>query len=312
MGEHAVIGYSATNESMSDRHTIHSLEEMIPLLIQVQRDLDQDLDLESLAERFGYSAFHFHRVFRENVGETPRQYVQRLRLEKAAYKLLISAEGILDIGLSVGFKNHETFTRAFRRRFGCPPSEYRNSGKMAQAERLERNRNFKGENCVLSDVRFETLRPMHLLAIRNLGDYYDIPVPFCKQDHLWNRLVKWADAKSVSHRSLAIGLYHDNPTVTPPTAQRCDACIPIDEPVAGTQRIRCLDFSGGPYGVIEHCGPASTLIQGFRNLADGIRRSKKWVFRDGPAIEIVRDEHVDSESSLNQTDIYFPIKKAKT
>ena len=296
---------------MSDTGTIHTLEEMIPLLIQVQRDLDQELNLDVLAERFGYSPFHFHRLFKENVGETPRQYVQRLRLEKAAYKLMISAESILDISLATGFKNHETFARAFRKRFGCTPSQYRLDGKVAQAERLERNRHFRGDTCVLSDVRFESLRPMHLLTIRNLGDYNDIPVPFGKKDRLWNKLAQWADRKGVAHRSLAIGLYHDDPTVTPKDAQRCDACIPINERVAGTQRIRCLEFPGGPYGVIEHCGPASTLIQGFRNLADGIRRSKKWEFRDGPAIEIVRNEHVDAESSLNQTDIYLPVKKSQ-
>ena len=74
-----------------------SIEAMIPLLIQVQRDIDQNLDLESMAARFGYSPFHFHRLFKKAVDETPRQYVGRLRLESAAYKLLITDESILDI-----------------------------------------------------------------------------------------------------------------------------------------------------------------------------------------------------------------------
>ena len=78
-----------------------SLEEMAPLLVQVQRDLDEDLDLNTLARRFGHSPFHFHRRFKEVVGETPRQYVQRLRLEKAAYKLQITHASILDISLAL-------------------------------------------------------------------------------------------------------------------------------------------------------------------------------------------------------------------
>jgi AraC family transcriptional regulator len=288
-----------------------SLERMIPLLVRMQRDLDQDLNLEALAERFGYSAFHFHRLFRETVGETPRRYVERLRLEKAAYKLQISAESILDISLATGFRNHETFARAFRRHFGGTPNRYRIDGKIAQAKRLERNRNFQGDQCVLSDVTFESLRPRHLLTIRHLGDYQAIPAPFSKKDRLWNKLVRWADAHAVPHTRLAIAFYHDDPTVTPKPAQRCDVTIPIDGKVAGTQRIRCLEFAGGPYGVIEHIGPASTLIQGFRQLADGIRRSKKWGFRDGPAIQIVRNEHVDAESSLNCTDLQLPVKKTQ-
>src|SRR5687768_1015713 len=117
-----------------------SIEEMIPLLVQVQRDLDEKLNLDTLARRFGYSPFHFHRRFKEVVGETPRQYVQRLRLEKAAYKLQITNTRILDMSLALGFNNHETFTRAFRKHFGCTPSWYREEGRMAQAERLRRKR----------------------------------------------------------------------------------------------------------------------------------------------------------------------------
>lgn len=99
--------------------------------------------------------------------------------------------------------------------------------------------------------------------------------------------------------------------MTPVEAQRCDACLPIDGPVPGTQRIRCIDFAGGRYGVIEHIGPASTLPPGFSNLADGIRRSRQFEFRDGPAIEVYRNEHVDAEDALNHTDIYLPVKRIR-
>ena len=97
-----------TNEAPHER-----LQELVPLLIDVQRQLDQDLSLESLAQQCGYSPFHFHRVFSREVGETPKQYVDRLRLERAAYKLAITGERILEVALSVGFKNHESFSRAF-------------------------------------------------------------------------------------------------------------------------------------------------------------------------------------------------------
>lgn len=290
-----------------------SLEEMIPLLVEVQRDLDEELDLDTLARRFGHSPFHFHRRFKEVVGETPRQYVQRLRLEKAAYKLQITNARILDISLALGFDNHETFTRAFRKHFGCPPSRYREEGRMAQAERLRRKRSFRGDECVVSEVRFETFRPMHLLAIRNVGNYYEIADAFSDEDHLWNELVAWARANNVAYASIALGLFHDDPTVTRKEAQRCDACIPIYSPVAGSRRIRCIEFAGGPHGVVEHTGPASTLLEGFQYLADGIRRSTEYEFRDGPALEIYRSLPLAAAAVLAHTDLCFPVrKKAKS
>ena len=285
------------------------IDEMIPLLVKIQSNLAEDLDLETLAERCGYSPFHFHRLFREVVGETPRQYVQRLRLEKAAYLLQITDETILDISLSTGFRNHETFSRAFRRAFGCTPRAYREEGVKLQRERLERNRDFRGENCSLSDVRFETVRPMFLLSIRNLGDYWDIPPAFSEEDRLWSKLANWADDHDVHYRRTAIGLYHDDPTVTPAVSQRCDACLSLDAPVAPPQGMRCSYFPGGTYGVIEHTGPTSTIDQAFRNLADGIRRSKRYTFRDGPAIEVERDVQVGAHGIIGQTYVYLPVAR---
>jgi AraC-like DNA-binding protein len=78
-----------------------------------------------LSAKASLSPAHFQRTFQALVGETPKNYVARLRLERAAFRLLIHDATLLDIALDCGFQNHETFTRAFRRRFGMPPSSYR-------------------------------------------------------------------------------------------------------------------------------------------------------------------------------------------
>ena len=83
--------------------------------------------LETIAARAGWSPFHLHRAFRALVGETPKQYTLRLRLERAVARLITSGDAVLDIALAMGFNSHEVFTRAFRRRFGCTPAAYRAS-----------------------------------------------------------------------------------------------------------------------------------------------------------------------------------------
>lgn len=287
----------------------NSFQEMIPLLIDVQQNLDQDLNLQSLASKYGYSPFHFQRMFSHAMGETPKQYVDRLRLEKAAYKLQITDEPIFDVCLSVGFKNHETFTRAFRRYFGTSPRDCRKNAKVLQVQRLEANRSFRGDGCHLSEVKFESLRPTHLLSILHVGAYSEIPAAFTKDDRIWNTLVTWAKRHNVPYRPIPFSFYHDDPTVTPATAQRTDACIPIDTVAKGTRTIRCLEFAGGEYAVAEHSGPYSTLIQGFRHVADGIRSSAKYTFRTDPALAIARGVHIDKDSALNRTDLYLPVQK---
>jgi AraC-like DNA-binding protein len=59
------------------------------------------------------------------LGETPGTHQRRLRLDRGAWLLLTSRATVLDVALETGFENHETFTRAFRTRFGLTPSAFR-------------------------------------------------------------------------------------------------------------------------------------------------------------------------------------------
>jgi AraC family transcriptional regulator len=75
----------------------------------------------------GQSLFHAHRTLRAVLGETPKHFTLRLRVDRAATALISSEASILDIALECGFESHEAFCRAFRRRFRVSPSAYRRS-----------------------------------------------------------------------------------------------------------------------------------------------------------------------------------------
>jgi AraC family transcriptional regulator len=296
---------------MSSYEPSHArIQDVIPLLIEVQSNLDREISLKSLARRYGYSPFHFHRFFSKAVGETPKQHVDRLRLERAAYKLAITAETVLEIALSVGFNNHETFSRAFKRTFGCSPVDYRQACRAAQQDRLERQREFRGDGCRLSDVRFVTLPAATFLAVRRYGAYTECVTPFLEADTFWNDLIDWAKRNAIDYRSLAIAISYDDPTVTPNSLQRLDACIPVSGEVATSARIRRLDFPEGTYGGIEHTGPLTTIDQAYRALADGIRRSRSYVFDEGPPVQIYRQVWIGGDPTANLTEVYFPTKPA--
>ena len=101
------------------------LTRIIPALVHIQAHLDQDLSLDVLASHVGLSKYHFHELFQSATGETPKSYVERLRLEWAAVQLRIRRVAVVDVALECGYRNHETFSRAFRGRFLTSPSEYR-------------------------------------------------------------------------------------------------------------------------------------------------------------------------------------------
>jgi len=107
--------------------------ELLHLLRDIRGRLDGDVSLEALSARAGWSPFHLHRAFHQLVGETPKQYTLRLRLERAAARLLTTDDPVLAVALASGFSSHEVFTRAFRRQFGRTPARYRSAALMQSA-----------------------------------------------------------------------------------------------------------------------------------------------------------------------------------
>ncbi|MBP1628751.1 MAG: hypothetical protein H6Q00_3226 [Holophagaceae bacterium] len=66
---------------------------------------------------------HFIRLFREATSATPHQYLIERRLQRAV-QMLSDGERPSDVATSLGFYDASAFTRAFKTRFGVPPSQY--------------------------------------------------------------------------------------------------------------------------------------------------------------------------------------------
>ncbi|MFP2924836.1 helix-turn-helix domain-containing protein [Pyxidicoccus sp. 3LG] len=87
--------------------------------------LEGPLRLADLAERAQLSPYHFARAFKSSTGETPRAYVERLRVEKAAELIRGTELPLADIALACGFSSQSRLTTAFRRATGFTPALYR-------------------------------------------------------------------------------------------------------------------------------------------------------------------------------------------
>lgn len=93
--------------------------------LHIKNHDDENLTLRSLAERMGYSEYHFSRKFREISGMQLRDYIRYRRLAFALKAIRDTDDSLLDIALDYGFSSHEAMTRAFREAYGVTPSEYR-------------------------------------------------------------------------------------------------------------------------------------------------------------------------------------------
>lgn len=91
----------------------------------MENHLQEEITLEEIAAHAGFSPFHFHRLFRKEVGINVADYLRTRRLCYASRLLLYSDESIINISLSCHFESQEAFTRAFKKMYGMPPGRYR-------------------------------------------------------------------------------------------------------------------------------------------------------------------------------------------
>jgi len=94
------------------------------ILGYIDKHIKEELNVEKLAERAGFSPYYFCRIFQCGVGASIMEYVRNRRLAYAASELN-SGNKILNIAVEYGFETHSGFSKAFRRYFGCPPEIYR-------------------------------------------------------------------------------------------------------------------------------------------------------------------------------------------
>lgn len=96
------------------------LRSLIDVLVE---SVDDAAHGEELARRAHFSRFHFDRLVRAALRESPGEFRRRLLLERAGFEL---AQGgsVGDVAWRAGYGSGEAFARAFRRAFGVPPSRF--------------------------------------------------------------------------------------------------------------------------------------------------------------------------------------------
>jgi len=95
----------------------------------IDANAEQPIDLASAARQAGLSEFHFLRLFTRVLGVTPKQYVIRARLRRAARLLADDTQPITEIAFAVGFGDLSNFVRTFHRAAGLSPRAFRRAAR---------------------------------------------------------------------------------------------------------------------------------------------------------------------------------------
>jgi len=97
----------------------------------IESKLESDISPRDVAQHAGISQWHFQRIFKALTNETLKSYIRARRLANSLDALLSTDLRILDIAMSAGYENQESYTRAFRQSFDMTPGAYRRIGRRA-------------------------------------------------------------------------------------------------------------------------------------------------------------------------------------
>ncbi|MCR6848277.1 MULTISPECIES: bifunctional transcriptional activator/DNA repair enzyme AdaA [Bacillus] len=98
----------------------------------IEKDFNELLTLDILAEMCHGSPFHLQRTFKKMTGISPIEYIQQFRIVKAAEHLLQTNQSIKEISTAIGIENPEYFATLFKKKTGFTPTEYRKKNEMKE------------------------------------------------------------------------------------------------------------------------------------------------------------------------------------
>ena len=102
-----------------------NLNKLSTITAYMKENYAQELSLEEVARIFGYSPTYLSRMFQKYAGITYKSYLQNIRLEYAMKDLKGGKYNITETALRSGFSGSKAMARAFRKKYGILPSEYK-------------------------------------------------------------------------------------------------------------------------------------------------------------------------------------------
>lgn len=287
----------------------------------IEKHLDKQFTLDDLASVATFSKYHFHRIFNAIVGETPFQFIQRIRLEKAA--VLIAAhprESISTLAFQCGFSELSNFSRNFRKYFGVSASNYRQQkSNLNQVDRNDRHNELKPSMyfCLSTNtlkwrttmelnkgVEVKMLPKMTLAYIRHVGPYKGDEKLF---ERLWEKLFRWAGPRGLvggpDFRSLVI--YHDDPNITGEDKLRMSVCITVPPETAVNGEVGKMELDAATYGICRFELDATQFQQAWEWVYSQWLPNSGYEPDDKPCFEMYPEEPKDGKFTV---DICIPVK----
>lgn len=230
----------------------------------IYQNLDENLSVEQLSDVAHFSKYHFHRLFSNQIGINVFQFIQLLRLKRASYELVFHQETrITDIAFSAGYDSHESFSRAFKKRFGQTPKAFRQKPIWPDWHEQYQFKPKRGQTTMEAEI--VNFPEMKIAVFEHRGSHQNL-------NESVGQFIAWRKETGFSPvtQSRSFGLAYDDPSVTEPEKFRFDICGEVQN-----------DIPENPHGVVNKVIPGGRCVK-IRHYGshDDLDETVYYLYRD--------------------------------
>ncbi|CTQ54273.1 Right origin-binding protein [Roseibium album] len=279
------------------------------VLSEMDRTLEQPMDVAAFADIAAYSRFHFQRLFSAFLGTSVSEYRRLLLFKRAGHQLAFRLEtSVTEIAYDAGYENLESFTRAFKRIFGQSPTEFRSAPDWAIWHQTYlsltelKEQIMPAEKFDLDSVRIVEFPVTDVASLEHRGAQVDLPDTVQK-------FISWRKAHGMPpSKSATFNILYDDPKETDPAEFRFDICCAVsDEVTENDFGVVSKSIPEGRCAVIRHVGSLDFAEGKIRALyRDWLPQSGEEP-RDFPLFVQRLTFFPDVLEHEAETDIYLPL-----
>jgi AraC family transcriptional regulator len=285
--------------------TIQKISRINDALNFIHQDISDELLAKELASIAAYSEQHFHRVFKDIVGEPVHHYIRRIRMEFAANQLMFDVKSpIVNIASKSGFSSVSSFSRAFKSTFKVSPGQWRNNERQYQYKPFLANKEIAAcyhrlNKTPLPRCKLVQLPKRHVAYIRHQG--YDRSI-----ENAWQVLKAWTvdQGRDFSNQ---FGLHHSNPALVELKKCRYVACVAIDSPILQRGLVNSMTIPGGLHAVFKLQGIYGELLPQLSHIIEHWLPTSGYKMLSTPAYVHYKKNQFLSENEQFELDFCLPV-----
>ncbi|SFZ97346.1 Transcriptional regulator, AraC family [hydrothermal vent metagenome] len=271
----------------------------------IYKYIDTDINIDELAKELGVSKFHFHRIFREQMGMNIYETIKSIRLQKASNLLITNKfSTITEIANMCGYSSQTSFIRAFKERFEVTPKFWRNGGYKNYSDKILKS----SPAASISKADYTKLEPK-IVKMDAIKAYYIRQKGYSSNlVKVWQKMIAWIYTNEIQEYE-QIGIYHDNPIITPLEDCFYIAAVEVkSSQVLKNTQLPSFEIPKGVYAIFEVEGIYGDILK----LIQWVYH--EWLPKSGfetttkPSYTIFIKNHFLEEDKRFKVKYYLPIQ----